>query len=425
MEHDLVLEGKVVMPSGVKEMEVGVSDGRIAELRKYGVKGARRIRAARSLIFPGFVDIHVHLREPGWEYKEDFRTGSKAALHGGVTTVVDMPNNLVPASTPQVLDEKKRLAGGKALVDVGFYGGILEGHVDELERIAGKIVGFKLYLARTTGDLLFPDDELEEAFGVIGKLPLPVSLHCEDQSIIDKKARELAGVTRPDVYCDLRPPEAEVESVAKVLDKLRKTGGPRANVCHASTRETLRMVSEARAGGLQVECEAALHHLYFNRKAMMRNGLLKTNPPLRAEYDREALVNGLSEGGVSFLVTDHAPHTLDDKSNLDSAGVPGLDDFAHVVSWLVKQNGIDPITIAKVACSNPAEFAGFSDRGRIEVGKLADFAVLDLYSSEKVRTDDIMSKCGWSPYEGVEFPGRARWAVKRGEVLLDEFELVT
>jgi dihydroorotase len=110
---------------------------------------------------------------------------------------------------------------------------------------------------------------------------------------------------------------------------------------------------------------------------------------------------------------------------LDSAGVPGLDDFAHVVSWLVKQNGIDQITISKLACSNPAEFAGFIDRGTIEVGKLADFAVLDLNSSEKVRTDDIMSKCGWSPYEGVEFPGRTRWAVKRGEVLLDEFELVT
>jgi dihydroorotase len=425
MEHDLVLEGKVVLPSGVEEMEVGVSEGRIAELRKYGLKGDRRIRGERSLIFPGFVDIHVHLREPGWEYKEDFRSGSRAALHGGVTTVVDMPNNLVPASTPQLLDEKKRLASAKALVDVGFYGGILEGRVDELEKIAGQVVGYKLYLARTTGDLLFPEDEMEEVFGLIGKLPLPVSLHCEDQSVLDRKERELAGVTRPDVYCDLRPPEAEIKSVAKVLERLRKTVGPRANVCHASTRETVRMLSEARAGGLQVECEASLHHLYFNRKAMMSNGLLKTNPPLRSEDDREALVKGLSERGVSFLVTDHAPHTLDDKSNLDSAGVPGLDDFAHVVSWLVKQNGIDPITISKLACSNPAEFAGFSDRGTIEVGKLADFAVLDLNSSEKVRTDGIMSKCGWSPYEGAEFPGRTRWAVKRGEVLLDEFELVT
>ncbi|HEV2226539.1 MAG TPA: amidohydrolase family protein [Nitrososphaerales archaeon] len=125
MEHDLVVEGTVVGREGLASLEVGVTDGVISEIKRQGVRGARRIRAGRSLIFPGFFDVHMHMREPGWEYKEDFRTGSLAALHGGVTTVLDTPNNPGPATTGTALDDKKRLAESKSLVDVKFYGGVL------------------------------------------------------------------------------------------------------------------------------------------------------------------------------------------------------------------------------------------------------------------------------------------------------------
>ena len=420
----MVLEGKVVRPSGIQEMEVGVSEGKIAELGKYGLKGERRIRAGRSLIFPGFVDIHVHLREPGWEQKEDFRTGTRAAIHGGVTTVADMPNNPVPATTPEALDEKRRLAEAKALVEVKFYGGVSGRKVGELSRIARQVIGYKVFLAESTGEEAFPPSELQEAFRLVKELNLPVSLHCEDQSIIDKKTAELSRVDRADVYCDIRPPEAEVKSVKGIVDLIRDMEGPRINVCHASTAGALRIVSQAHTGRVKVQCEAALHHLYFNRKAMFRNTLLKTNPPLRSEGDRQAMVRGLSDGIVSFLVTDHAPHTLDEKRSMGASGVPGLDDYAHLVSWLIREQSVDPVEILRAACSNPAEYLALDDRGVVEVGKVADFALLDLSSSERVRSDDVMSRCGWSPYEGQEFPGRTRWTVRGGEVLLDDFELV-
>ena len=424
MEHDLVLEGKVVGPSGVAEMEVGVSEGRIAEVKKYGLRGARRIRAGRSLVFPGFIDIHVHLREPGWEHKEDFRTGTAAAIHGGVTTVVDMPNNPVPATSPALLEEKARLARTKALVDVRFFGGVLGGRVTDLEGISGLVVGYKLYLARTTGDVVFPEDELADALTQIGKTGLPVSLHCEEQSVIDGRARELAGIQRDDIHCDIRPPEAEVESVTRVVAELRRTRGVRANICHASTESTVSIVTEAKKDGLKLECEAALHHLLFNRKAMLENGLLKTNPPLRSESDRQALVRGVGDGRVSFLVTDHAPHTQEEKTSQGLSGVPGLDDYAHVVSWLIKSQGVDPVVLGKVASFNPAGYAGLDDRGEVAVGKVADFTIIDLNSVERVRSEDVRSKVGWSPYEGIEFPGRARWTVRGGEALLDDFEQV-
>lgn len=425
MEHDLVLEGKVVTPSGIQEIEVGVSEGKIAEMRKQGLKGDRRIRAGRALVFPGFVDIHVHLREPGWEHKEDFRTGTQAAVHGGVTTVVDMPNNPIPAADLATLEEKVRLARAKALVDVRFYGEVLGGRLDSLERISGLVVGYKAYLARTTGGTIFPEDETGEAFDRIDRLGLPLSLHCEDQSIIDDRARRFEGVERRDVHCDIRPPEAEIESVRKVVSALRAHPRLKVNICHASTEKTLDLVGAARKGGLRVECEAALHHLYFNRKAMLADARLKTNPPLRRESDREALVQGLAHDKVSFLVTDHAPHTEEEKASEGPSGVPGLDDYAHVVSWLVRNRGIDPMVISRVAASNPARYVGLDDVGEVKIGNSADFAVLDLGSAEVVKAEGVRSKCGWSPYEGREFPGRTRWTVKGGEVLLDDFELVT
>ena len=423
MEHDLVLEGRVVTPSGLQDTELGVSDGLIAQVG-HGLRGSRRIKTERCLIFPGFVDMHVHLREPGWEYKEDFRTGTEAAAHGGVTTVVDMPNNPAPTTTRAALELKSQLAGEKAVVDVKFYGGVVADGLELIPEMADGVVGYKVYLSETTGTRAFPQSELSRAFGTTAATKRPVSLHCEDQSLIDRRRVELEGVERPDLHCDLRPPEAEVESVKGVVSALRGAKGVRANVCHASVGETVSMVKNARAEKISLHCEATLHHLYFNRRAMLEDPMLKTNPPLRWEQDRQALVNGMKDGGISFLVTDHAPHTEDEKRERGLAGVPGLDDFGHVVSWLIREQGVEPAVIAKVASSNPARYLGLDDRGEVAVGRRADFTILDIHSPEKVNRDDLRSKCAWSPYEGREFPGRIRWTISRGDALLDDYEAV-
>ncbi|MGP8126049.1 MAG: dihydroorotase [Nitrososphaerales archaeon] len=424
MEHDLVVAGKVVSPSGIEELEVGISDGKITQMKRQGLRGARTIRAGRALIFPGFIDIHVHMREPGWERKEDFRTGSEAAVHGGVTTVADMPNNPTPATNPAVLREKARLAAEKALVDVRFYGGVVRNDLEGLRRISNLVAGYKLYLAKTTGDLTFPPDELGEAFGMIAGTGRPVSLHCEDQRIIDEKTKEFAGERRPDAYSDMRPPAAEVESVRRVVAAMSAAPRMRANVCHASTGGALALVQGARSQGLSLECEAALHHLYYERGAMLKNRMLRTNPPLRPESDRAALIEGLKDGRISFLVTDHAPHLREEKLSDGLSGVPGLDDYGHVVSWLMLKEDVHPTVIARVASSNPAAFIGLGDRGRVEVGKRADLSILDLHSPELVKAGDVRSKCGWSPYEGKEFPGRMKWTIRGGEPLLADYGLV-
>ncbi len=424
MEYDLVVEGKVVLPESVEEVQVGVDGGLIAEVRKQGLKGARTIRAGSCLVFPGFIDGHVHLREPGWEYKEDFSTGTAAAAHGGVTTVVDMPNNPKPATTVEALEEKRRLASTKKLVDVRFHGGVLKETLGELKEISGLVVGYKLYLAKSTGGLLFPVSQLGGAFADVAATGLPVSLHCEDQAIIESRERMFEGEDRADLHCDLRPPEAEVSSVESVISALRRAPGVRANVCHASTATSLWLIGQARKEGMSIVCEAALHHLFFSRKAMKSNGLLKTNPPLRREEDRVALIEGLRGGDVNFLVTDHAPHTVQEKADEGLSGVPGLDDYGHMVSWLMKSQRFETRTIARVCSSNPASFYGLRDRGEISVGKRADITVLDLKSPEKVSAETVMTKCGWSPYEGTEFPGKVKWTIVDGEIRLEDYELV-
>ena len=423
MEHDLVVEGRVVAPGGIDEVQVGVSEGVIREIRRQGLRGARTIRARGCLVFPGFIDGHVHLREPGWEYKEDFASGTAAAVHGGVTTVVDMPNNPVPATTRETLAKKRRLADAKGHVDVRLHGGVLGSDVAALREVKDLVVGYKIYLARSTGGLVFPVDRLGEAMRAVEPTGRPLSLHCEDQQVIDSREAALAGEKRQDLYCDIRPPEAEVSSVEATLAALRANRALRMNVCHASTSGTISAVSAARTAGLRVACEAALHHVFFSRKAALGNPLLRTNPPLRREGDRATVVEGLRTGKVNFLVTDHAPHTREEKLEEGMSGVPGLDDYGHVVSWLLKAQGFGPNNIASVCSENPAAYYGLPDRGEIAVGKRADFAILDMGTPERVSGERLMTKCGWSPYEGVEFPGRVRWTIRGGEALLEDFEM--
>lgn len=420
MDHDLVLEGAVVTQRGTQNLQIGVRGGRIAEIKRQGLRGAKKIAAPSScVIFPGFIDTHVHLREPGWEHKEDFASGTAAAVHGGVTTVFDMPNNPVPATDVRALETKAKLAKFRGLIDVKFLGGV-DSRLSLIRKIRGLVIGYKIYLAETTGNLRTPHQRLREVLAAVGRTGRPASLHCELQSILDRRREELAGQNRPDLHSDLRPPEAEIESVRMVLAAKGRT---KVNFCHISTAGALGLVEESRGRSSKAACEVALHHLFFSRKYMFRSELLKMNPPLRSESDREAMMLGLKTGKIDFLVTDHAPHTLMEKQNEGACGVPGLDNYGNMVSWLIGSQGFAPETIAAVCAGNQARFFGLEDRGSITVGKRADLTVVDLKAPEKASSRLIRSKCGWTPYEGVDFPGRVRWTIFEGRRLMDDFEL--
>ena len=421
MDYDLVLEGRVVTPKGAEELQIGVDGDRIAEIKKEGLQGVRRIVSPAScVILPGFIDTHVHLREPGWEHKEDFASGTAAAAHGGVTTVFDMPNNAMPATNARTLKIKAELAKSRGFVDVKLLAGI-DGRLAFIPTVRDLVVGYKIYLAETTGNLLTPASKLRGTLAAVGRTRKPASVHCEQQSIIDRRREELAGQNRPDLHPDLRPPEAEVESVRSVL---MMRGCTKVNFCHVSTSEALSLIGESRKVDPGVACEVALHHLFFSRNDMLCNDLLRMNPPLRSEPDRIAMIEGLKSGRVNFLATDHAPHTLAEKRNEGACGVPGLDNYGNLVSWLIDRHGFSLETVAAVTSGNQARYFGLRDRGMIAVGKRADLSLIDLKAREKATSQGTRSKCGWTPYDGVEFPGRVRWTIYGGKVLVDNFELL-
>jgi len=420
MEHDLIVEGLAATPSGVEPLQIGITDGKIAELKRSGLKAGRRLRDERCVIFPGFIDVHVHLREPGWEHKEDFLTGTMAAVHGGVTTLFDMPNNPEPADSREALARKAELSKGK-VADVMFFGGVRRDRLSAIPSIKELVVGYKIFMSQTTGSAPFPLSKLREALEVIGSTSKPASVHAEDQSVIDAASSEVKASSAPDRYADARPPEAEVGAVRELLSVLtRCSADVRVNVCHVSTSSALNLIRGARRSGANVVCEATLHHLFFTRRDMLRSPMLRTNPPLRTDGDRRALLEGLAGGSVDFLVSDHAPHTREEKLSSGAAGVPGLDNYGNIVSWLIKKRGLSPSTVSMVTSANQARFFRLHDRGSITVGARADLAVLDLDSPETASADSVRSKCGWSPYEGKRFPGRVKWTVSAGRVVYED-----
>jgi dihydroorotase len=429
MVHDLVVAGKVVNPGGLYNAQIGIDEGYITALKKQGLQGERQIEVTRGcLIFPGFIDMHAHLREDSshkWDYKEDFRSGTAAALHGGITTVVDMPNTPLPGVTSERIKAKRELAS-KGLMDIYFCGGVTESNTNALAAMQDDVVAYKLYLSETTGGLRV--HLLSESLKAIEKTAKPVVIHCEDQRIIDrKKAELLRGEDRRshvELHAELRPEEAELSAVKNVLAsvdgeeiKIKLT------IAHVSVHDTLRSIRQHS----KVHCEVTPHHLFFSKNDVTaKKAFLKTNPPVRTEENRLLLLAAFKKGEIDFLVTDHAPHTMAEKAVdiLEApAGVPNLDTYGNVVAWLIVSCGVNPELIARVCAYNPALFLGLHDRGVIEVGKRANLTVLELQKREKIRSEHLYTKCAWSPFEGVEFPGTVRHTIVNG-VVETEYEEV-
>ncbi|MEW6278875.1 MAG: amidohydrolase family protein, partial [Candidatus Eremiobacterota bacterium] len=350
------------------------------------------------LLFPGFGDLHVHLRY-GQPHKETFQTGVAAALNGGVTFMLDMPNNPDPPVTPEGI-RAKREAAGDLPVDLDFYAGVGP------ETRPFEHPFYKAYVAASIGPLYFENEgQLEGTLQhYAGRR---VTFHCEDPEIL----RECAGEPEHE---DRRPPQAEVRAIETVL-RLARRYGFRVHVAHLSTARGLERL-RAEPGDKPL-CEVGPHHLYFdreNRKKAARSGFLKMNPPLRSPRDRQRLLEGFARGEIDFLATDHAPHTVAEKESDNPSGVPLLDTYGAFVAWLLHQ-GMPPEHLARHCCLLPGRFMG-RPVGRLSPGFRGHVAVLNLESPWTVRAEDCRTACGWSPFEGETLPGRVELTVASGRL---------
>jgi len=438
MPHDLIVEGRVVNPEGIYDTQIGIDEGYITALKKQGLRGERKVETRRCLIFPGFIDIHAHLREDSshkWDYKEDFKSGTAAALHGGITTVVDMPNTPLPGINSERIIKKKELARSKSkgLIDILFCGGVTESNMNAIAEMQKEVVAYKIYLSKTTGGLYIREERLPEAINAVEATSKPAVVHCEDQRIIEKRKAELKVKgeewSRKGIHSELRPEEAELSAVKKVLASASASGDTKINIAHVSVYETLGIIGRYK----RVHCEVTPHHLFFsNNDVLAKKAFLKTNPPLRTEENRLRLLEAFKEGEIDFLVTDHAPHTKEEKARdiLEApAGVPNLDTYGNFVAWLIVRCDVHPELISRVCSYNPATFLGLNDRGRIEVGKRANLTILDFDVAKqkqvKINSERLYTKCAWSPFEGYEFPGAVRHTVFNGVVVSEHDEVVS
>ncbi|MFQ5342042.1 MAG: allantoinase AllB [Anaerolineae bacterium] len=430
MPVDLVVtDGIVVTSTAMFAGGVAVDDGVIVAVGQGGglPEGRQVLRAGGNYILPGLIDPHVHFRDPGLTYKEDYSTGSMAALMGGVTTVLDMPNVLPPMSTAERVRERRHLIESKSYVDVMLVGVIVQDNLDEIEPMArAGVVGFKVFLGSTVGGIPAPDDgALLDAMSAVAETGRRVGFHAENDAIIQRRTQQVRaqGCTDLLAHLESRPALAEAEAIHRIALFAAQTGA-KVHIFHLSSRDGLQVVAGRRAGGLDVTAETGPRYLFLDARELAALGpVLKMNPPIRTREHGEALYRGLLEGVIDFIASDHAPHTEDEKMK-DSiweamAGFVGVETMMQVMlSEAVNKRGMPLTQFVRVGSENAARAWGvYPRKGSLQVGADADITIVDLDARWRIDRGRLHSKTRVTPWHGFTGVGKPITTIVRGQVL--------
>ena len=396
------------------EYNIAVEGGKIAEITKKDVKADKIIDIKSNYLLPGFIDPHVHFRDPGLTQKENFRTGSEAAAHGGFTTVIDMPNTLPKTNTYQALKEKMQIASKKSVVN--FY--LQAGHndLDEMKKMMQlNPISFKVFMD------LESDESLEEIFHNLGVLKSEteydglVATHCEKRSIVQEETERLKDSNEPIDYSYARPYTSEDKSVKQTIELARKNN-LRLHICHLSSKNALNIARQN-----NISYEFTPHHLLLDNTAFERYGtMVKTNPPLRPK-DISVRISDIDEN--SIIGTDHAPHTLDEKQKgvfTSSPGIPNLETVAGLLLTEVNRGRLSLDLIERILSTNTAKVFNLKRKGEIKVGNDADFTVVDLKREGRFNISTFKTKADYSPFDGWEYKGAPVMTIVNGKVVFDE-----
>lgn len=403
----LVIEGRALVGDDIRHVCIGIDDGKITAVGN-SLEGERKMNLGSHLIMPGGVDIHTHMRDPGFLGKEDFYSGTLAAAFGGTTTILDMPNTDPPVKTHLDLKEKEITVREKANVDWGLIS-MLDRQV-MVEDMVGECAGFKVFMSDTTNAPPIGYDGLKEILANERLGGCVIAFHAEDPLMFDPfRGKDLAG---HDLW---RPAESETSAV-KRLAMMRSPGIH--HISHITNRETL---AAAREAGFSTEVSP--HHLLLNTDHDIQE-LAKVLPPVRPEETRRRLFEAFARGEAGIVASDHAPHTLAEKgAGFENAppGLPGVETRMPVMMRLAADGKIPLGLVQETCCRNPAMLYGLP-KGRIEVGFDADLAVYDMRTKTTIHEDRLHSKCGWSPFNGFDaiFPEAV---LLRGEVVISDGEL--
>lgn len=329
---------------------------------------------AKLITLPGLIDVHTHMRTPGQTHKEDFYTGTLAALNGGFTTVIDMPNNLNPIITKKLFDEKVKIAKRKAVCDIGFHFGSLGDNLLEFDKVKNKAMGLKLYLNITTGGFIIGRKELANIYKY-WKSKQPILLHAEEDVL---------------------------DMVFEIVRSINK----RTHICHVSSELELVKIAKAKEKGLPVTCGVTPHHLFLTNQDEKKLGPYgRMKPYLKTKKDLKFIWNNL--GYIDIIESDHAPHTVKEKEEDASFGIPGLDTTLPLLLTAAEEGKLTIDKIVQLCHTNPAKIFDI----RTDKGTLIDVEMKEYKISKK----ELKTKCGWSPFEGQRVVGKVKSVMIRGK----------
>ncbi|OGY24773.1 MAG: hypothetical protein A2Y57_03650 [Candidatus Woykebacteria bacterium RBG_13_40_7b] len=400
--HEKIFNGDILIEGEkIKKIAPSIKASKISQV----------LDASGLIILPGLIDIHVHFRDPGAIHKEDFHTGSCAALAGGVTTIVDMPNNNPSIDSEKTLKEKMKIAKNKSVCDYQFYVGATSDNQKEVAKLASKIAGMKLYMGSTTGNLLVADEaSVLKHFQTYPKNK-PIMLHCEDEKLI-----QLFSGASKSGHNKNRPPIAAAVALAKALE-LAKVADRRIHICHISTKREVDLIRQAKKEGIKVTCEVAPHHLFLTEEDQKKKkNFGKMNPPLRSKEDEQALWENLDV--IDAIATDHAPHTREEKNlNYEKApsGVSGVETTLPLLLNGVLEKKLTFLDFVRLTSFGPAKIAGLEKKGELKVGYDADLVLVDPKARGKITNKVLFTKCAWSPFDGWGVSGKIVSTYLRGK----------
>ena len=400
---------------------------RVSEGKNLSAEKGWEIIAAEGLwLLPGVIDDHVHFREPGLEYKANIFTESRAAVAGGVTSFMEMPNTNPPALTQELLEEKYSLAAQKSSANYSFYMGASNDNLDEvLKTDPSRVCGVKVFMGSSTGNILMDDEKTLDA--IFSKVPMLIATHCEDEKTIQNNNAEfykaLGMKATASVHPKIRTAGACYLSSVKAIALAQKYN-TRLHILHLSTAGEMELFDNSiPLKEKKITAEVCVHHLWFSDKDYHAKGnLVKWNPAIKTEADRKALFEALLDDRLDVVATDHAPHTLEEKQRPYFKAPSGGPMVQHSLTAMLEFVHQKKITLEKVVekmCHNPAILFGIQNRGFIRQGYAADLVLVDMNNPWEVGKSNILYKCGWSPLEGVRFHAQVQMTFVNGQLVYD------
>lgn len=394
-------------------------------------KGYDKVIDASGLyLLPGIIDDQVHFREPGATYKADIYSESRAAVAGGVTSFMEMPNTNPATTSMELLKQKFEIASNNSLANYSFFIGATEENIDELESIdISEVAGVKLFLGSSTGNLLVKDQKAIEK--IMQVAPTIIAAHCEDDAIINAnlaKFKEIYGDNIPiQKHCEIRSSDACYKSSSDAVEIAKRTNA-RFHIFHISTEKEISLLENKTLDEKKITAEVCVHHLFFNNKDYEKLGSrIKWNPSVKYESDRLALIKALKNGFIDVIATDHAPHSIEEKSNPYTkcpSGAPMVQHSLQVMIELSKQGHFGIEDVVKWMCHNPAKLYNIDRRGYIREGYYADFVLVDMNAKYKITKENLRYKCKWSPLEGYVMNSRIMTTFVNGNIVFDNDQII-